>query len=75
MNLIPFPEQFKAFKNTRKTKETDPDYNLVVFKENDEGIENIGACWIKEGRNGKFLSCKQSRKNSENNQGTDNGIL
>lgn len=47
-------QSFSIFKNTKKEKETQPDYKLSA-KINDEYVE-IGAGWIKDGKSGKFIS-------------------
>ena len=49
---------FAIFKNNDKKNENHPDYN-ISFKVNDKYL-NIGGCWIKEGKSGKFFSCKLS---------------
>jgi hypothetical protein len=61
------------FKNTKKTNEKQPDYtgNIQI------GTEELKlAAWIKEGKNGKFLSIKASEqtsapKESKNTDGDD----
>lgn len=60
--MRPFPERFSIFKNDRKQKETDPDYYILSFKENAPGSDRVGACWLKDGKAGKFLSCSQKRE-------------
>jgi len=48
---------FDLHKNTRKEKDTHPDYNLS-FKSEDSFV-NGGACWKKQDKNGNtYLSCK-----------------
>ena len=49
---------FAIFKNNDKKNEKSPDYN-ISFKVNDKYV-NIGGCWIREGKSGKFFSCKLS---------------
>lgn len=49
---------FSIFKAKEKKNETSPDYNLSA-KIGEEYV-NIGACWIKDGKAGKFMSCKLS---------------
>jgi hypothetical protein len=50
------------FKNNKKTEEKQPDYtgNILV------GTKEMRlAAWIKEGKNGKFMSIKLSENNSK----------
>jgi uncharacterized protein (DUF736 family) len=59
---------FAIFKAKEKKNEKSPDYNISM-KVGDK-YENIGGCWIKEGKSGKFFSCKlngpyQQRKGYE----------
>lgn len=52
-------KNFSIFKNTHKKEgSTAPDYKMSM-KIGEEYIE-IGACWLKEGKSGKFFSCKLS---------------
>ncbi len=51
---------FSIFKNTRKEKETQPDYNMSA-KVGDEFVD-IGACWLKDGKSGKFFSCQLKKE-------------
>jgi uncharacterized protein (DUF736 family) len=51
-------KSFAIFKNTNKTKDTQPDYRMSV-KIGDEYLD-LGGAWIKEGKSGKFISCKLS---------------
>lgn len=50
---------FSIFKNTRKEKENHPDYNISM-KIDDEFV-NIGACWLKDGKSGKYFSCQLTK--------------
>jgi hypothetical protein len=54
--------RFSLFKNTRKEKDTQPDYtgNLNV-----EGVEYYLDGWLKEGAKGKFFSGKIKRKEAK----------
>ena len=47
-------KKFAIFKNNRKNKETQPDYNLVLKGENGKTLYAAGA-WINEGSNGKYF--------------------
>lgn len=49
---------FAIFKANEKKNEKSPDYNISIKV--GEKYETIGGCWIKEGKNGKFFSCKMS---------------
>jgi uncharacterized protein (DUF736 family) len=49
---------FSIFKTKEKKTETSPDYT-ISSKVGDEFV-NIGAGWIKEGKAGKYISCKLS---------------
>ena len=49
---------FAIFKAQEKKNDKSPDYNISM-KIGDK-YENIGGCWIKEGKSGKFFSCKLS---------------
>lgn len=46
---------FALFKNDKK-KDTQPDYKISVKV--GEVYMDAGACWIKEGKKAKYLSCK-----------------
>jgi hypothetical protein len=47
---------FSIFKNTHKEKDSHPDYTISVKV--GESYEQAGGCWIKDGKSGKFFSCK-----------------
>lgn len=50
---------FSIFKNKFKKSENQPDYKMSA-KQDDKFIE-IGACWIKQSKDGtQYLSCKLS---------------
>jgi uncharacterized protein (DUF736 family) len=49
---------FAIFKNKDKKNEKSPDYN-ISFKVNGK-YTNIGGCWLKEGKQDKYFSCKLS---------------
>ena len=51
-------KQFAIFKSKEKKNDKSPDYNISV-KYNDKYV-TIGGGWIKEGKSGKFISCKLS---------------
>lgn len=52
------PGSFSLFKNTFKEKDTQPDYK-GDGKDLDGNDIEISA-WLKDGKNGKFMSCKIS---------------
>ena len=47
---------FSLFKNTRKEHENQPDYICSTFDKEKKVSTRIGGGWIKEGKNGKFIS-------------------
>lgn len=49
-------QNFSIFKNNKKEKENQPDYNISC--KIGEKYENIGGCWLKESNGNKFFSCK-----------------
>lgn len=53
-------KNFSIFKNKEVANEKQPTHSIsanVGTQEKPEYV-NIGACWTKEGKGGKFLSCK-----------------
>jgi hypothetical protein len=57
------PGEFALFKNDKGDNAKRPDYR-------GDGLDLSGhpvevACWIKEGKKGKFMSCKLKLKDSE----------
>ena len=82
MAYEPKPGSFSLFKNDKKEKDSHPDYR-------GDGLDMNGtpvwvSAWIKEGKNGKFMSCsmqakdasKTTRRNdgAERNQDVDSDI-
>ncbi len=57
--------QFSIFKNTRKEKETQPDYTLSA-KIGEQFIE-IGSAWLKEGKTGKYFSVSLKKPYQDKN--------
>jgi hypothetical protein len=47
------------FKNTRREKDTHPEYNGTI---NVEGHDYWISAWVKEGKSGKFFSLSVKRK-------------
>ena len=47
---------FSLFKNTYKEKENQPDYVCSVYDKETNKSTKIGGGWIKEGKNGKYIS-------------------
>jgi uncharacterized protein (DUF736 family) len=62
MAYTPQPNTGVLFKNNKKTTDKQPDYtgNMLVGT-----TEMQLAAWIKEGKNGKFMSLKMSEPNSK----------
>jgi hypothetical protein len=62
MAYTPQPNTGVLFKNNKKTSDKQPDYtgNMLVGT-----TEMQLAAWIKEGKNGKFMSLKMSEPNSK----------
>ena len=53
------------FKNDKATKESSPQYTGKI---NVDGKDYRLACWIKEGKNGKFMSLKVSELNANGSE-------
>jgi hypothetical protein len=53
------------FKNDKATNEKDPQYTGKI---NVNGTDYRLACWIKEGKNGKFMSLKVSELNANGSE-------
>lgn len=51
---------FSIFKNEKKQKANEPDYSISA--KIGEKYTNIGGCWIKEGKSGKYISCQLSKQ-------------
>jgi len=51
-------KNFSIFKAKEKKSDKAPDYNISL-KVGDHYV-NVGACWLKEGKAGKYFSCKLS---------------
>jgi hypothetical protein len=50
-------KNFSIFKNTKKKEgSTQPDYKMSV-KMGEEYVD-CGSCWLKDGKSGKYFSCK-----------------
>ncbi len=57
------PGSFSLFKNDNKEKDTHPDYR-------GDGMDLAGtpvwiSAWVKEGKNGKFMSCSMKAKETK----------
>ena len=48
-------DNFSIFKNDDKKKDTEPDYRISI-KVGEEYVDG-GACWLKQGKTGKYFSC------------------
>jgi uncharacterized protein (DUF736 family) len=52
-------KSFTIFKNTYKEEGSNkPDYKMMVALREGEPLTEIGGCWLKEGKTGKYFSCK-----------------
>lgn len=51
-------KNFSIFKAKEKKSDKSPDYNISVKV--GEHYVNVGACWLKDGKAGKYFSCKLS---------------
>jgi len=62
MAYTPQPNTGVLFKNNKKTNDKQPDYtgNIIVGT-----TEMQLAAWIKEGKNGKFMSLKMTEPSSK----------
>ena len=49
-------KNFIIFKNSKKEKDNHPDYRISIKVGND--YVDGGGVWLKEGKSGKFFSCK-----------------
>lgn len=52
------PGDFALFKNDKGDNEKRPDYRGEGLDPNGKPVEI--ACWIKQGKKGKFMSCKMT---------------
>ena len=63
MAYEPKPGSFSLFKNDRKEKDSHPDYKgdgLAL-----DGTPVWVSAWLKEGKNGKFMSCSMQAKQAQ----------
>ena len=51
-------KNFSIFRAKEKKSDKAPDYNISLKV--GEHYVNVGACWLKEGKSGKYFSCKLS---------------
>jgi hypothetical protein len=51
-------KNFNIFMVKEKKNDKSPDYNVTVKV--GEKYVNIGGCWLKDGKGGKYFSCKLS---------------
>jgi uncharacterized protein (DUF736 family) len=47
---------FSLFKNTKKENDKQPDYVCSTYDKETQVSTRIGGGWIKEGKNGKYIS-------------------
>jgi hypothetical protein len=57
------PGEFALFKNDKGDNEKRPDYKGGGLDLDGNDVEI--ACWIKEGKKGKFMSCKMKLANEK----------
>lgn len=65
-------DKFLIFKNNRKEKENQPDYNVMAKNERGD-LEKVGACWLREvkgkvdsqGKPAKYFSCQMNKPLTE----------
>ena len=57
------PGTFSLFKNQNKQKETHPDYS--GDGKDFDGNEIYVSAWLKDGKNGKFMSCSFKLKDAK----------
>ena len=57
------PGTFSLFKNQNKQKETHPDYS--GDGKDLDGNEIYVSAWLKDGKNGKFMSCSFKHKEAK----------
>jgi len=63
MAYEPKPGSFSLFKNQNKQKDTHPDYS--GDGKDLEGNEIYVSAWLKDGKNGKFMSCSFKPKEAK----------
>lgn len=66
-------DNFLIFKNLKKAEGSQqPDYNVMV---NEDGKwVSWGAGWVKDGKNGKFISVRKSKPRPDMNSNGDIGF-
>ena len=60
MAYEPKPGTFSLFKNEKKTSDNHPDYTGTGLDR--DGSEIQVSAWLKDGKNGKFMSCTIKEK-------------
>ena len=63
MAYEPKPGSFSLFKNDRKEKDSHPDYK--GDGQDLEGNPIWVSAWLKDGKNGKFMSCSMTHKEQQ----------
>lgn len=67
MAYEPKPGSFSLFKNDRKEKDSHPDYKGDGLAP--DGTPVWVSAWLKEGKNGKFMSCSMQAKQAQESNG------
>lgn len=64
-------ESFVIFKNDKKVQGSNqPDY-IINSKDTNGNFVKWGGGWIKEGKNGKFISCSKSKQKPQQEDNSD----
>ena len=63
-------KNFSIFKNDyKKEGEKTPDYKIMVSGKEGEKMVEAGGCWLKDGKNSKYFSCKLNDEYVDNAKG------
>lgn len=61
-------KNFLIFKNNHKQNEKQPDYKIMASNEG-EDLKEMGGCWLKDGKNGKYFSCRLNATYADHTSG------